>query len=130
MKLAPAKLGRLGERRAAWFYRLRGYRIVARNERVAAGEADLVARRGRTLVIVEVKTRQTRIAGEGHEAVDRTRRERMIRLGEHYAARFPTATLRYDIVSLYWTGWRFVVTRYRDAFRPVADARRPWIWRA
>ena len=130
MKLAPAKLGRLGERRAAWFYRLRGYRIVARNERVAAGEADLVARRGRTLVIVEVKTRQTRIAGEGHEAVDRARRERMIRLGEHYAARFPKATLRYDIVSLYWTGWRFVVTRYRDAFRPVADAQRPWIWRA
>jgi putative endonuclease len=124
------ELGARGERRAAWFYRLRGYRIIERNARLPAGEIDLVVKRGATIVIAEVKTRQTKTAGEGHEAVTRVKRERMIKLGDQYAARHPQARLRYDILSIHWTGWRFVVTHFPDAFRPVADARRPWIWRA
>jgi len=130
VRFAPKTLGRLGERRAAWFYRLRGYRIVGRNVRLPAGEIDLVARRGRTIVLAEVKTRQSRFAGEGHEAVNRAKRERMIRLGDQYVARHPGSQLRYDILSIFWTGWRFVITHYEDAFRPIADAKRPWIWRA
>ena len=129
-RLSPRDLGRRGERRAAWFYRLRGYAILERNARLPAGEIDLVVRRGATIVIAEVKTRQTLLAGEGHEAVTRKKRERMIRLGDQYAARHPEARLRYDILSIYWTGRRFLVTHFADAFRPVADARRPWIWRA
>lgn len=128
-KLPAARLGKLGERRAAWHYRVRGYRILERNARFAAGEIDLIARRGKTIVIAEVKTRQTRAAGEGHEAVDRRKRERMIRVGDHYAARHPESILRYDVISLFWTGRRFQLTRYADAFRPLADAQRPWIWR-
>lgn len=128
--LEPAELGRAGEKRAAWFYRVRGYAILERNLRLAAGEIDLVVRRGSTIVIAEVKTRQTRSAGEGHEAVNRAKRERMVRLGDQYAARHPEAMLRYDILSLFWNGWRFSVTHYPDAFRPVADPRQPWRWRA
>ncbi len=129
-KIAPAALGRRGERRAAWFYRLRGYRIVARNERTRDGEVDLVVRRGRTIAVVEVKTRSSAAMGEGWEAVDKQKRERLIRLGDRYAAGSPPGTmLRYDIVSLLWTGYRFVLTHFPDAFRPVADPHRPWIWR-
>lgn len=129
MRLSPRTLGRLGELRAALHYLLRGYRILARNARLPAGEIDLVVKRGATIVIAEVKTRQSLAAGEGHEAVTRAKRERMIRLGDQYAARHPNVQLRYDIVSLYWTGRRFVVTHFADAFRPVADPRRPWVWR-
>jgi putative endonuclease len=129
-RIAAAVLGRRGERRAAWFYRLRGYWVLDRNVRLPGGEIDLVVQRGRTIVIAEVKTRQSLTAGEGHEAVDREKRERMIRLGDQYAARRPLARLRYDILSLQWTGRRFIVTHYPDAFRPIADAKRPWIWRA
>jgi putative endonuclease len=129
-KLPIATLGTMGERRAAWFYRLRGYSIVDRNVRLPAGEIDLVVKRGGMVVIAEVKTRQSLVAGEGHEAVHQHKRERLIRLGDQYAARHPEARLRYDILSLFWNGRRFVVTHYADAFRPIADARRPWIWRA
>jgi len=129
-RLDSRRLGKLGEIRAAWFYRLRGYRILERNARLPAGEIDLVVKRGATIVIAEVKTRQTRTVGEGHEAVTRVKRERMIKLGDQYAARHPDARLRYDILSIHWTGWRFIVTYFPDAFRPVADAQRPWIWRA
>jgi putative endonuclease len=129
-RLDSRELGRKGERRAAWFYRLRGYSVLAQNVRLPAGEIDLVVRRGRTIVIAEVKTRQSVTAGAGYEAVTRAKRERMIRLGDQYAARHRDAQLRYDIVSVFWTGWRFVVTHFPDAFRPIADAQRPWIWRA
>ena len=129
-RIATSRLGRAGERRAAWFYRLRGYRIVDRNVRLTTGEIDLVVRRGDTLVIAEVKTRQSLSAGEGFVAVDRNKRERMIRLASEYITRHPHARIRYDVLSLFWNGRRFVVSHYPDAFRPVADAREPWKWRA
>lgn len=51
------KQGRSGERIAAWWLRLQGWRIVGERVRTRRGEVDLVARRGRTLAFVEVKTR-------------------------------------------------------------------------
>jgi putative endonuclease len=129
MKFSPASLGKFGEAIARWFYRLRGYTIVARNLRLRSGEIDIVAKRGNTLVIAEVKTRQTRSGGEAHEAVDRRKRERLIRLGDEYAAKHPTAELRYDVLSMFWKGWWFELAYYANAFQAVADSRRPWIWR-
>ena len=128
--MGARELGRAGERRAAWFYRLRGYRIVAMNVRLAAGEIDIVARRGSTLVVAEVKARQSLTAGEGHTAVTRDKRARLVRLGEQYLAttQRPLA-LRYDVLSLFWNGHRFIVSHFADAFRPVSDERRPWKWR-
>ena len=131
-RIPVAHLGRLGERRAAWYYRLRGYRILGRNVRLRSGEIDLVVKRGKILVIAEVKTRQSRVAGEGHEAVDWRKRMRLVRLADEYLAqtRQPLQLqLRYDVLSLFWNGRRFEVSHYPDAFRPVADAQRPWIWR-
>ena len=129
-RIPAAELGRLGERRAMWFYRLRGYRIAGRNVRLRSGEIDLVVRRGKLLAIVEVKTRQSRTAGEGHEAVDARKRMRLVRLADEYLARSPRPLeLRYDVVSLFWNGRRFEVSHYPDAFRPVADPYRPWLWR-
>ena len=44
-----------GERRALRHYRLRGYRLLDANARVGRYELDLVLRRGRRLLVVEVK---------------------------------------------------------------------------
>lgn len=123
------ELGRRGEQRAAWFYRLRGYRIVARNLRLGRGEIDLIVRRGRTLAFVEVKTRQSLTAGEGFEAVDRDKQLQIVRLASEYLAwNGHRGDVRYDVLSLYWTGARFRITHFPDAFRPVADPLRPWEW--
>lgn len=60
--LRPAPLGAKGERIAADFLRSRGYRVLGRNVRVRAGEADIVCEpaEGGPIVIVEVKTRALR----------------------------------------------------------------------
>ena len=129
MRMASRELGRRGERRAAWFYRLRGYRIVARNVHLRGGEIDLVARRGRTLVFVEVKARQSITAGYGVDAVDRRKTLQLISLADQYLTRHPhSGEVRHDIISLFWNGWRFIVTHFPDAFRPVSDPRKPWRW--
>lgn len=135
MRLSAARLGKLGESLASWLYRLRGYRVIGRNVRVGGGEIDLVVRRGRTLVIAEVKARQSVAAGEGWEAVGPRKQQQLIRLGEMLLARERRPVqLRYDIVSLYWNGWRFVVRFIPNAFSAGStspDARRPasaWRW--
>ena len=49
--------GRLAEWLCLWHLRLRGWHIVARGWRCPAGEIDIVARRGKVLAIIEVKSR-------------------------------------------------------------------------
>jgi putative endonuclease len=123
---ATNRLGTAGERRAAWFYRLRGYAIVARNVRSRGGEIDLIVRRGRTLAFVEVKTRQSLTAGEGYDAVGARKQQQLVSLTAAYLAQHPhRGEVRYDVLSLYWNGRRFVVTHFADAFRPENDPTRP-----
>lgn len=127
--MEPKELGRLGEQRAVWFYRMRGYAIAGRNVRLHGGEIDLVVRRRHVLAFVEVKTRQSLTAGEGFEAVDRKKQLQLVRLAEEYLARYPhRGEVRYDVLSLFWTGTHFIITHYPDAFHPVSDAHLPWRW--
>lgn len=71
--------GRAAERRAARHYRLRGYRILGRNVRAGGVELDLVVRRGRKVVFVEVKQKTGPRYGEPLEMVDERKRERLRR---------------------------------------------------
>lgn len=54
---AAFRLGLSAESRAAGYLMAKGFRIVARRWRSAAGEVDIVARRGNLLIFVEVKAR-------------------------------------------------------------------------
>ena len=46
------------ERLSCWLLRLKGYRILARRMKCPVGEIDILARRGKLLVAVEVKARK------------------------------------------------------------------------
>jgi putative endonuclease len=59
-----------GERRALRHYRLRGYRLLDANARVGRYELDLVLRRGRRLVFVEVKEKRGPAFGHPLEMID------------------------------------------------------------
>jgi putative endonuclease len=82
--------GRTGERRVAWHYRLRGYRILARNVRAGGVELDLIVRRGRRLVFCEVKLKEGPRFGGPLEAVDERKRERLRRGAEAWLTANPS----------------------------------------
>ncbi|HTK58899.1 MAG TPA: YraN family protein [Sphingomicrobium sp.] len=84
-QLAEAR-GRKAETVAAWWLRLRGWRILAQRARVPGGEVDLIARRGRTLAFVEVKQRSTVDAAAW--ALDEYRLRRVVVAAERLAPRY------------------------------------------
>jgi putative endonuclease len=58
-RVAAFRTGLSAESRAAAYLIAKGYRIVARRFRSPVGEVDIVARRRRLLVFVEVKARSS-----------------------------------------------------------------------
>ncbi len=97
---AAENRGREGERRAAWWLWLRGWRILGRRVRTPAGEVDLVVRKGRLVAFVEVKTRAT--AGELDFAIDERRLARVAAAAEYLMPRYagPGDDIRVDVILI------------------------------
>ncbi len=92
--------GRRGENLAAWYLWFGGWRILAKRQRVGAGEVDLIARKGRTVAFIEVKWRATGAALD--QAIDARRLKRVARAAEALAARYagPGDDVRIDVILL------------------------------
>lgn len=97
-------LGARGEALAEAHLRRQGYEILARNYRVRGGEADLIARQGGCVVVVEVKSRRSQRFGAPVEAVNRRKVRRVLRAGRLFcrAHGLPLASLRGDVVAVDW----------------------------
>lgn len=95
-------LGRRGEDAAARFLDKRGYEIVDRNWKCFAGEADIVARDGDSLVFVEVKTRSNCDKGFPAEAVNKAKRERYEKIALAYLQDHEVSDIavRFDVVAI------------------------------
>ncbi len=77
------------ERRAANHYRLRGFRVLDRNAWVGGYELDLVVRRGRRLVFVEVKEKTGTGFGDPLEMIDEEKQRRVAHAAESWLALRP-----------------------------------------
>ena len=97
---AAENRGREGERRAAWWLWLRGWRILDRRVRTPAGEVDLVVRKGNLVAFVEVKTRAT--SAELDFAIDERRLGRVAAAAEYLMPRFagPGDDIRVDVILI------------------------------
>jgi putative endonuclease len=123
-RLTAAKpLGQRGETAAARYLKRLGYKIVARGSRLRPGELDLVAVDGRTVVFVEVKTRQSGEAGHPAEAVDTAKQRRLTRLAvtflkRHGLLEYPA---RFDVIAVTWPAdqRRPTIEHFKNAFDAV-----------
>lgn len=102
MTLARQSLGRWGEECACAYLRERGFQILERNLRTPLGEIDLIARQGRSLVFVEVKTRRTTHFGVPQESVTARKQRQIIRSAQWYLGngRFAGLQPRFDVVAV------------------------------
>jgi putative endonuclease len=96
--------GIAGEEVAAQFLTRSGYAILDKNVRTRAGEIDLVAREGKTIVFVEVKTRRDVAEPEAppQASVHTRKQNRLGRLAQGYlkSKRIRQASCRFDVVSV------------------------------
>lgn len=96
-RVAAFRSGISAESRAAMLLVAKGYRIVARRWRSPVGEIDVVARRRRTLVFVEVKARDTLDAAA--EAIGERQKLRIIAAANAWLATYPkdaACDIRFD----------------------------------
>ncbi|MGH3134495.1 MAG: YraN family protein [Gaiellaceae bacterium] len=80
-----------GERRALRHYRLRGYRLLDANAHAGGYELDLVLRRGRRLLVVEVKEKRGPSFGHPLEMVDEEKQRRVLAATRAWLAAHPEA---------------------------------------
>lgn len=93
--------GRFAEVVAALWLMLKGYQILGFRLKTPYGEIDLLARKGRTLAVVEVKRRAT--VEIALSAVGTKQRERLIRAGRSLASRRTSLrqlALRLDLIAM------------------------------
>jgi putative endonuclease len=91
------------ERRAARWYRARGYRILATNAWIARNELDIVARRGATVVFCEVKSKEGDGYGDPLEMVTPEKVRRVRHAAEAWLATHPAYAehvVRFDVLAL------------------------------
>lgn len=109
--------GLSAERVAAWWLQLKGYRILARRLKTPGGEIDLLARRGGTVAIIEVKQRATHADAAG--VISQRQQQRLKEAARFMLAQRPglcNHSIRFDAVLVNRWGWpRHLVNVWNDA---------------
>ena len=120
MTVARQQLGKDGEDLACAELERLGYAIIARRYRQRAGEIDIIARDGETLVFVEVKTRDSHDFGDAAEAITPWKRRRMVRMAVEYMMRHQIAEsdgpCRFDVVSIHFDAGVAAIEIFQNAF--------------
>ena len=114
----PDPLAERGENVAAKFLRNLGYKILERNYSTNVGEIDIIARDGKTLVFVEVKTRAYDDPTP-EEQVNNHKQHQNTKAARMYLGRFgqPQPPARFDVVAVVWPAGQPPIIRHTtDAF--------------
>ena len=100
------QLGKRGEEIAKRHYEANGYTILDTNFRTRLGEIDLIAERGGTYVMVEVRTRSNQRFGTPEESITPAKADRLVAVSEEYFNRsqIVDADWRVDLVALVLDG--------------------------
>ena len=116
MKRSGYRTGLAAEALCRLALRLKGYHILASRYRSPRGEIDIIAARGRTIALIEVKARATKVAAI--EAISPRQRARLEAATQDFLARHPHLNayhLRFDAMLV--APWQWP-THLADAWRP------------
>jgi putative endonuclease len=117
------QVGKAGEEAAVRYLCQQGYRIVERNYRCRFGEIDLIARDGKTLTFIEVKTRRSQRFGPAAAAVTLEKQRHLIKASQLYLIQKRKAyeLCRFDVVTIELGAQEPRIELIKDAFQPASD---------
>jgi len=113
------RLGERGEEIAAAYLMGQKFTIVERNFRCKGGEVDIIAREGKTLVFVEVKTRRNLSYGPPQLALTPFKQRQISKAALTWLAKNKMfgASARFDVVAILLPDQDVpVIEHIRDAF--------------
>jgi putative endonuclease len=118
------ELGKLGEQYAAAHLLKTGYALLSQNWKMNRYEIDILAQIGNTVVVVEVKTRDTDFWGDPIDFVTKRQQKNLIEAADYYIREvYPVKNdpdVRFDVISvIIKDGVLKSLDHFEDAFYPT-----------
>ena len=111
--------GKKGEELAAEMLTGKGYEVIARNWRFRNAEIDIIAKKNKTVVFVEVKTRKSFYLSEPSFTVNKAKQKLLIGAADAFIKQKNLdAEARFDIVSIVFNQEQKKIEHLEDAFYP------------
>jgi len=111
------ELGKLGEQIAANYLLKKGYKILERNFYYDKAEIDIIAKNTETLVIVEVKTRNSSFFGDPQDFVKRAKIKLLVKAANEYiVSNKLDIETRFDIIAILKNNKEETVEHIKNAF--------------
>ena len=112
------KLGKIGEDTAVRYLEKMKYKILKRNYRNRKGEIDIIAYFHKTIVIVEVKSRNSNKYGYPIDAVNSIKVKRIKECTNYYLykEKIEFSEIRFDVIEIYQIKEHYVVNHIKNAF--------------
>lgn len=96
------KLGKKGERKAARYLKIKGWKIVKKNYVNPFGEIDIIASKQNVLAFIEVKTRSSDKFGTPSQAVNESKKSKYVQGAKFFFyKREMNCAVRFDIIEVY-----------------------------
>ena len=111
------ELGKKGEALAVEYLLKNSYEILETNYRFQKSEVDIIAKKGTTLAVVEVKTRSTDAFGDPQDFINPKKIKLLISAIDHYVIdRDLDIEVRFDIIAIVKQKDTFQIEHLKDAF--------------
>ena len=116
--MKKSETGKLGELSAARYLREQGYEILSSNYRTRMGEIDIIAADKKYICFVEVKTRSENSRFSPADAVDISKRKKIILTAEIFLSATRTNLQpRFDIIEVVATNCKIQnINHIKNAF--------------
>jgi putative endonuclease len=113
-----SRLGQKGEKEAEGFLKKHRYRIITRRYQCRYGEIDLIARQGKNLCFIEVKTRRDAHFGSPEEALTKAKIRKISLTAKEYIRKkkLEDHPVRFDVVTVRYENGEPVISLIKGAF--------------
>jgi putative endonuclease len=109
--------GKRGEDMATDYLIAKGYEIIARNYRYKRSEIDIITKKEKVLIFVEVKFRSGNFYGDPEMAVDSKKEAQVLNAADNYIFENNwDGPVRFDVISILKNSSNSLIEHFEDAF--------------